>query len=262
MTMNDPVKAYGEGRVRSNVSYADVERAAIAILKSERRPTVKTLREVLGGGSPDTIGNALRRFWRDLGARIEGDPAALTRLPADIAELADGLWQRALKLAGDAATHDDNAARQRLAQLQLESEIRLRSFELREREIDTQARQRERALAEARDHLLSLSKALAREQATNQAYERRITDLETQVAQYRQQLATLVAGAIAQNRPRQRQRTMTLAQTAARRRRHSPRPTRAPRNTKSRPRKIAVVKQTSRRSPRNRGRKTPGPRAR
>jgi hypothetical protein len=102
--MTDPAKPYGVGRIRSNVSYADVERTAIAILKSERRPTVETIREALGGGSPDTIGDALRRFWRDLGFRIEGDPAALTRMPVEIAELADEMWQRALKLAGEAAT--------------------------------------------------------------------------------------------------------------------------------------------------------------
>ena len=138
--MTDPARPYGEGRIRSNVSYADVERAAIAILKSERRPTVETIRETLGGGSPDTIGDALRRFWRDLGARIDGDPAALTRMPAEIADLADGMWQRALKLAGEAATHDDNAARERLRQLEIENDIKQRSLELREREIDTQAR--------------------------------------------------------------------------------------------------------------------------
>ena len=91
-----------------------------------------------GGGSPDTIGDALRRFSQNLGARIEGDPAALTRMPAEIADLADGMWQRAPKLAGDAATHDDNAARERLRQL--ENDIKQRSFELREWEIDTQAR--------------------------------------------------------------------------------------------------------------------------
>jgi hypothetical protein len=157
--MTDPARPYGEGRLRSNVSYADVERAAIAILKSGRRPTVETIREALGGGSPDTIGDALRRFWRDLGARIEGDPAALTRMPAEIAALADGMWQRALKLSSEAATHNDNAARERLRQLEVENEIKQRSFELREREIDAQARERERALADARDHLLSLSKA-------------------------------------------------------------------------------------------------------
>ena len=106
-----------------NVAYADVERAAIAILKSERRPTVETVRAALGRGSNHTIGEALRRFWRDLGARAEGDPAALSRMPPDIAEFADGLWQRALKLAGEAARDDDNAARERLGQIQLENEI-------------------------------------------------------------------------------------------------------------------------------------------
>ena len=206
MAMTDPARPYGEGRIRSNVSYTDVERAAITILKSERRPTVETIREALGGGSPDTIGNALRRFWRDLGARIDGDPAALTRMPAEIADLADGMWQRALKLSSEAAAHDDNAARERLRQLELENDIKQRSFDLREREIDTQARDRERALADARDHLLSLSKALSREQATNQAHERRIADLETEVVQYRQQIGSLIAGAIAEKRPAQRRR--------------------------------------------------------
>jgi hypothetical protein len=214
--MTDPARPYGEGRIRSNVSYTDVERAAITLLKSERRPTVETIRAALGGGSPDTIGDALRRFWRDLGARIEGDPAALSRMPAEIAELADGMWQRALKLAGEAATHDDNAARERLRQLEVENDIKQRAFELREREIDTQARERERALADARDHLLSLSKALSREQATNQAQERRIADLETEVAQYRQQIGALIAGAIAEKRPAPRRRAPRSPRPATR----------------------------------------------
>ncbi len=196
--------------------YADVERAAITILKSERRPTVETIREALGGGSPDTISNALRRFWRDLGARIDGDPAALTRMPAEIADLADGMWQRALKLAGEAAILDDNAARERLRQLEVENDIKQRSFQLREREIDAQARERERALADARDHLLSLSQALSREQATKQAHERRVAHLETEVAQYRQQIGALIASAIAEKRPAQRRRTPRAGSPAPR----------------------------------------------
>jgi hypothetical protein len=255
MAMSDPAKPYGEGRIRSNVSYADVERAAIAILKSERRPTVETLREALGGGSPDTIGNALRRFWRDLGARIEGDPAALTRMPADIAELADGMWQRALKLAGEAATHDDNAARERLRQLEVENDIKQRSFELREREIDTQARERERALADARDHLLSLSKALSREQATNQAYQRHIADLKAEVAQYRQQIVALVAGAIAEKLPAQRRRAPKVAKPAAGVR-TSPRSKKSVRPKTWARRGVAANSRPSRRQTRNLKRKT------
>jgi len=142
-----PAKAYGDGRTRAGVSYAEVERTAIAILKSERRPTVKTVRDALGTGSPDTIATALKRFWHDLGARIEGDLAALTRMPPDIVEFADGMWQRALKLAGEAAKHEDNAARERLKQITAVNEIRAHSLSLREKEWDTAARERERALA-------------------------------------------------------------------------------------------------------------------
>jgi hypothetical protein len=255
MVMTDTARPYGEGRIRSNVSYADVERAAIAILKSERRPTVETIREALGGGSPDTIGDALRRFWRDLCARIDGDPAALTRMPAEIATLADGMWQRALKLSGEAATLGDNAARERLRQLEVENDIKQRSFELREREIDTQARERERALAEARDHLLSLSKALSREQATNQAQERRIADLEAEVAQYRQQIGTLIAGAIAEKRPAPRRRAPSSTRSAPRE--GTPPRSKKPLQQKPSARRKAPASRRSHRQPIVAKRKTP-----
>jgi hypothetical protein len=254
--MTDPARPYGEGRIRSNVSYADVERAAIAILKSERRPTVETIREALGGGSPDTLGDALRRFWRDLGARIDGDPAALTRMPSEIADLADGMWQRALKLSGEAAAHDDNAARERLRQLEVENEIKQRSFDLREREIDTQARERERALGDARDHLLSLSKALSREQATNHAQERRIADLETEVAQYRQQIGALIAGAIAEKRPAPRRRAPRSPRPAPRAG-TPPRSKKPVRTKESARRKAAAPSRPARRQPIHAKRKTP-----
>ncbi|MDP8989945.1 MAG: DNA-binding protein [Acidobacteriota bacterium] len=214
-----PATAYGEGRTRKNVSYGDVERAAIVILKTGRRPTVETIREALGGGSPDTIADALKRFWQNLGARIDGDPAALSRMPPDIADLADGMWQRALKLAGEAAVHDDNAARERLEQIQLENEIKKHSFDLREKEMDTQARERERALADSRDHLLLLSKKLARDQALLSVCDTRIADLETQVEQYRRQLATLIASAVAKHRSRRKPKAEPMDTVGAPRRR-------------------------------------------
>jgi Plasmid replication region DNA-binding N-term len=219
-----PGKAYGEGRVRLNVSYGEVERAAIAILKSERRPTVETVREALGRGSPDTIGNALKRFWRDLGVRIEGDPAALTRLPAEIADLADGMWQRALKLAAEAARHDDNAARERLAQIQVENELRAQSFALRETEWDTAARARERALADSRAHLLLLTKTLGRDQATLRARDARIADLESQVDHYRRQITTLMAVVVAKSSRANTQRRVVRTESAAPRSVSKPRP--------------------------------------
>jgi hypothetical protein len=68
---------------------------------------------------------------------------------------------------------------------------------LREREWETAARERERALADAREHLLLLSTSLSREQATVQARDARIADLQAQIGQFRQQIAGLLAGAIA-----------------------------------------------------------------
>src|ERR1700691_4506828 len=139
--------AYGATRERSaNVSYADVERAALDILATERRPSVETVRETLGRGSPATIATCLKRFWRDLGIRAQGDPAALTRLPPQIIDAVESIWQRSLALAAQTAKHDDNAARERLAQIRIENEVRAQSFELREKEFETAARAREGAL--------------------------------------------------------------------------------------------------------------------
>jgi hypothetical protein len=194
--MKDPApKAYGEGRARLSVSYGEVERAAITLLKSERRPTVENIREAIGHGSPDTIGNALKRFWRDLGIRIEGDPAALTRMPPDIADLADGLWQKALMLAGDAAKIENNAAHERLEQIKIENQIRAQSFALREKEIDAAARAREKSIADSHEHVILLLKSLGREQTTTRAQQKRIEDLEAQLDKYRQQLAVLISRA-------------------------------------------------------------------
>ncbi len=203
-----PTPAYGASRDRqANVSYGDVEGAAFQILSEGRRPSVETIRQHLNRGSPPTIASCLKRFWQTFATRAQGDPAALSRMPSEIAELADSLWQRALKLASDAAQQDDNGARERLAQIQMENEIRAQSFVLRERELDAQARARERALADSRDHLLSVMKALSREQATLEARDARIADLESQVDQLRQQLASILASAIAEQHHRPRMQT-------------------------------------------------------
>lgn len=192
---------YGQRRERgANVVYADIERAALDILATERRPSVETVRERLGRGSPATIAACLRRFWRDLGVRAQGDPAALTRLPAEITEAVEALWQKSLALAAQSARHDDNGARERLDRIRIENEVRAQSFELRERAYETAARERERALADSRDHLLSTLRMLESDRVSLRAREARIAELEAQVEEHRQQLARLIARAVARNR--------------------------------------------------------------
>src|ERR1019366_2079313 len=181
----DDSPAYGSTRERgANVSYADVERAALDILATERRPSVETVRELLGRGSPATIATCLKRFWRNLGIRAQGDPAALTRLPSEIVESVEAIWQRALALAAQTAKNDQNAARERLEQIRIENDVRAQSFEMRERAYETAARERERALADSRDLLLSTLRMLESDRATLKAREKRIVEFEAQVEDY------------------------------------------------------------------------------
>jgi hypothetical protein len=49
-------------------------------------------------------------------------------MPPDTAELVDGMWQRAVQFAAEAAKHEDNAARERLGQIEAENEIRAHSL--------------------------------------------------------------------------------------------------------------------------------------
>jgi hypothetical protein len=193
--------AYGATRERgANVSYADVERAALDILATGRRPSVETVRIALGRGSPATIATSLKRFWRDLGCRASGDPAALTRLPSEIIEAVEKIWQRSLALAAQAAKHEDNAARERLEQIRIENEVRAQSFEMREREFETAARERERALADSRDHLVSTLRMLESDRAALRARDARIASLEAQVEDYRRQLARVIERAVSRYR--------------------------------------------------------------
>jgi hypothetical protein len=197
----DETKSYGATRERgANVSYAEIERAALDILATERRPSVETVRARLGRGSPATIAMYLKRFWRDLGIRAQGDPAALTRLPSEIIEAVESIWQRALALAAQSAQHDHNAARERLEQIRIGNEVRAQSFEMRERAYETAARERERALADSRDHLLSTLRMLETDRTTLKAREARIKDLEAQVEDYRRQLAMVIARVLAKKR--------------------------------------------------------------
>ena len=192
---------YGTTRERrANVSYSDVERAALDILASERRPSVETVRERLGHGSPATIATCLKRFWRDLGVRAQGDPAALSRLPSEIVEAVEAIWQRSLGLAAQTAKNDQNAAAERLGRIRIENEVRAQSFALREKEFEIAARERERALGDARDHLLSTLRMLEGDRATLKAREARVVELESQVEDYRKQLALVIQHAVSKNR--------------------------------------------------------------
>jgi hypothetical protein len=192
---------YGLTRERGpTLSYGEIERAARALMAKGERPTVDSVRKALGRGSPNHLTEAMQRFWNDQAALNAGDPVALTRLPPELADAALAQWEQALRLAQQTARQDDSAARAELQQLRRDTDVRVLSLEQREKEWDLAARVRERALAEARDHVSLLMKELAIDRAELRSRAVRIADLESQNEDYRQQLALLVTRAVARNR--------------------------------------------------------------
>src|SRR5580698_3791656 len=105
-----PTPAYGTTRVRrATVTYGEFERAADALLAEGDKPGLDNVRKAIGG-SPQTIRQMLRRYWSELAALKRSPAQALMRLPPEVADLADELWQRSLALAAQSTSRDDNAA--------------------------------------------------------------------------------------------------------------------------------------------------------
>jgi len=196
---------YGTKRERAaTVSFADIESAARQLMAAGGYPSVAAVRKELKRGSTTTIADAMRRFWKDQAALNAGNPVALTRLPPEFADAAVDLWEQALRLSQQTVQSDDNAARMRLGQLRRDTDFRVHSVELREKQWDMAARVRERALSEAREQVGVLVGELAATRAELRSRDLQNADLETQIEQLRQQLATVIAKAVARHRSRPR----------------------------------------------------------
>jgi hypothetical protein len=184
----------------ASVSYADVERTSRELMAAGDRPTVNAVLKALGRGSPNHITQCMQRFWKDQSALNSGDPVALTRLPAELADSAKALWEQALRLSQQTAEHEDNVARARLDELKRDTDARARSQELREKEWETAARVRERALTDARAQVNMLMQELVLNRGELRARDTRIADLESQLEEHRRQLETVIARAVSKNR--------------------------------------------------------------
>jgi hypothetical protein len=86
---------YREGAV----GLLDVQRAADALLRQGRKPSVAAIREHMGGGSPNTITPLLAKYWEKLGSRLGDGPESLERVPEALARVTELLWRRALEEA-------------------------------------------------------------------------------------------------------------------------------------------------------------------
>lgn len=81
------------------IGLLDVQRAADALLRQGRKPSVAAIREQLGGGSPNTITPLLAKYWEKLGSRLGDGPESLERVPEALARVTELVWRRALEEA-------------------------------------------------------------------------------------------------------------------------------------------------------------------
>ena len=193
--------SYGTTRPkRSDLTYAQIERAATDILKTGTRPTLEGVRKALGGGSPRTILDGLNRFWRDLGNQVAGSPDTLRRLPAAVADLAEGLWHQALTLATNAAQASTTEGEAQLARLKDQLELRTHTLSKREIELDELLRARERTVKELEEHLRAAISMLSKRDATVSGLEKRLAAAQQETEEYRQRLTKVVQRAVTRQR--------------------------------------------------------------
>jgi hypothetical protein len=193
--------SYGQTRKRrEEVTYAQIERAATDILKTGVRPTLESVRAAVGGGSPRTILDGLNRYWRDLGNQVAGKPDTLRRLPAAVADLAEGVWQKALLLATDAAQASSPEGEAQLVRLKSQLELRSHTLSQREVELDELLRARERTVKELEEHLRAAISMLSKRDATVTALENRLAAVQRETEEYRLRLAKVIYRAVKKQR--------------------------------------------------------------
>jgi hypothetical protein len=164
------------------ITQSDVAHAADSLLRAGERPTIEKIRAKIGRGSPNTINPLLDAWWKTLSARLDSGPAALHRLPETVAHVAEALWMQALE-EGRRRAHAELKTSERLSlDHQQNLEVRSHVLTLREGELDSRLRDRERTIDDLNLRLRELTTMLRKEQATRESQLQRIIALETVLA--------------------------------------------------------------------------------
>src|SRR5271168_2759251 len=171
--MTEAPKPYGSPA--RGVSASDVSHAADTLLRAGDRPTIEKIRSKLGKGSPNTINPLLDSWWKTLSARLDSGPAALHRLPEAVAHVAEALWMQALEEGRRRASQELKTSERLAADAQQNLEVRSHVLTLREGELDSRLRDRERTIEDLNLRLRELTTMLRKEQATREILLRQTT---------------------------------------------------------------------------------------
>ena len=157
------------------ITQSDVSHAADSLLRAGDRPTIEKVRAKLGRGSPNTINPMLDAWWRTLSARLDSGPAALHRLPESIAHITEALWMQALEEGKRRAALEQRDSA-RVAELDKQRmDLRSHVLTLREGELDSRLRDRDRTIEDLNSRLRELTGLLRKEQATRELLNLKLT---------------------------------------------------------------------------------------
>jgi septal ring factor EnvC (AmiA/AmiB activator) len=113
-----------------------------------------------------------------------------------VADLAEGVWQKALLLATDAAQACGTEGDARLANLKSQLELRTHTLSQREVQLDELLRSRERTVKELEEHLRAALSMLTKRDSTITALESRLALAQQETQDYRQRLAKVIQRAV------------------------------------------------------------------
>lgn len=165
------------------ISAADVEIAADALLREGKRPTIEKIRERIGRGSPNTINPLLDAWWTRLASRLDAGPAAFHRLPESVAHVAETLWMQALDEGRRRAVLELRSTERAVTVDKQVLEVRSHVLSLRENELESRLKARERTQAVLESELRQLTLLLRKGEATRDAQARRISELEDELTE-------------------------------------------------------------------------------
>jgi hypothetical protein len=155
-------------------------RAAEALLRAGKRPTVAAVRERTGGSNA-TVAPLLDAWWRSFSNRVAEGPAAFERIPSALAHVAEALWLQTLSEARARARHEATSATHQTEREKADLKVRSHVLTLREGELEERLRNREKGYAELESQVRSLTVMLRKEQANAASAVRRLTALQLEL---------------------------------------------------------------------------------
>ena len=168
-----------------------VWQAVERIVRAGRRPTIEGVREILGGGSPNSVTAYINDWYRDLGGRLDAADAPMLGLPSEAVSLLAELWRLAARSrtpsVGGALLPADELREAERAVLIAET----KALETLNKELQKHRATSEKSLAEARALLSRREAALEEERSHVAVLEQALAQarLDLEVTLERQRLA-------------------------------------------------------------------------